>query len=114
MYDVTSYLAYHPGGKEAILPYCGKDATAAFVGKPHSPEAYNLLQSFYLGELNGYVVSRPLNIEKNVTEVVRRYFGDGVKIVKIEPEYGGYEVTVDINGLFVEVYVRDGMVYPED
>jgi len=30
VYDVTIYLEYHPGGKDDILKYAGKDATVAF------------------------------------------------------------------------------------
>ena len=30
VYDVTKYMDKHPGGKEAILKYAGKDATKAF------------------------------------------------------------------------------------
>lgn len=49
IYDVTSYLASHPGGKGAILPSCGSDATLAFEtkgsspAKPHSDAAKSLL-----------------------------------------------------------------------
>lgn len=31
VYDVTSWIAKHPGGKRAILSMCGIDATAAFT-----------------------------------------------------------------------------------
>ena len=31
VYDVTLYLAYHPGGKKSILEFAGKDATDAFA-----------------------------------------------------------------------------------
>jgi len=51
VYNVTTYLPYHPGGIAAILPYCGKDATAAFTGLPHSQNANNLLASYYVGDL---------------------------------------------------------------
>lgn len=30
VYDVSQYLEYHPGGKNEILLYAGKDGTAAF------------------------------------------------------------------------------------
>jgi len=30
VYDLTSFITKHPGGADAILASCGKDATAAF------------------------------------------------------------------------------------
>ena len=56
VYDVTSYVGKHPGGK-AILRGCGKDATVLFntrpdgPGTPHPPEARQILQQFYVGDL---------------------------------------------------------------
>ena len=54
VYNVGSYLNMHPGGPEAITPYCGKDATVAFNTKggrgAHSKTAQNLLSNFYVGD----------------------------------------------------------------
>lgn len=42
VYDLTSWIARHPGGKQAIMGLCGKDGTAAFErqhggsGRPES------------------------------------------------------------------------------
>lgn len=33
VYDLTSWVGEHPGGKKAILGICGKDGTAAFKGQ---------------------------------------------------------------------------------
>ena len=33
VYDLTSWINQHPGGKQAILSLCGKDGTAAFEGQ---------------------------------------------------------------------------------
>ena len=30
VYDITLFLEYHPGGKEELLPYMGKDGTQGF------------------------------------------------------------------------------------
>ncbi|MBP7057234.1 cytochrome b5 domain-containing protein [Candidatus Gracilibacteria bacterium] len=56
VYNVTNFIAanQHPGGA-AILAGCGKDATAMFKNRPdgddHSPEAYELVKNFYIGDL---------------------------------------------------------------
>ncbi len=56
VYDVTSFIPEHPGG-DAILQGCGKDATELFEtrpmgsGTPHSEEARELLERYYIGEL---------------------------------------------------------------
>lgn len=59
VYDVTSYLPYHPGGAGAITTYCGADATDAFAtkgeSKPHSPGAYDMLASYYVGDFGAAV-----------------------------------------------------------
>jgi cytochrome b involved in lipid metabolism len=58
VYDVTNYFRLHPGGASTITPFCGKDGTVAFETKDlgsardHSSYAYNLLQDYYLGDLN--------------------------------------------------------------
>lgn len=56
VYDVSQYLQLHPGGEAIILPFCGKDATTAFLTKAgqgsHSTRAFNQLDALYLGHLN--------------------------------------------------------------
>jgi len=52
VYDITSYIPYHPGGKVSILPACGVDSTSAFLASGHSNSAKSLLAAYLLGELN--------------------------------------------------------------
>lgn len=63
VYNVTDYLSKHPGGAGRISPYCGKDATQAFLtqdGKgSHSPEAFQILGILYVGDVNGNVIQQP-------------------------------------------------------
>jgi len=52
VYDVTSWIAKHPGGKKAILSTCGVDATDEFSGKhggERRPESE--LAKYYIGTL---------------------------------------------------------------
>ena len=56
VYDVTLYIASHPGGV-AIVQGCGKDATTLFEtrpmgsGTPHSQNARKQLDAFFVGDL---------------------------------------------------------------
>lgn len=57
VYDVTSAIATHPGGPQAIIPNCGTDATEVFttrnkpVASDHSQQAYDSLDQLYVGDL---------------------------------------------------------------
>jgi len=64
VYDVTDYLAEHPGGGQIMILYCGKDATEAYDtkdgrGKPHSAQADEELLTLRLGDLN-----QSINLQK--------------------------------------------------
>jgi cytochrome b involved in lipid metabolism len=52
VYDLTLWVSQHPGGREAIVGMCGKDATVGFEaqhGEQRKPESE--LRSFQIGTL---------------------------------------------------------------
>jgi len=51
VYDVTAFLARHPGGREVMEEYLGWDATLAFRGVGHSRGAIKLMERFLIGIL---------------------------------------------------------------
>lgn len=53
VYNMTSYIPVHPGGRKAITRECGGDGTAAFNGeRVHSrPEVMEELAQFYVGDV---------------------------------------------------------------
>ena len=51
VYDVTNFLAEHPGGEEVLLDLGGEDATEAFEDVGHSDEARDLLKPLLIGAL---------------------------------------------------------------
>ena len=50
VYNVTSLIDTHSGGREAIIQYCGTNATDVFFSK-HGQGAYEVLQSYYIGTI---------------------------------------------------------------
>lgn len=56
VYNVTSYINKHPGGAQALIFFCGKEATQAFEtkgnkNKPHSQTAKIVLDKMRIGSL---------------------------------------------------------------
>ncbi len=55
VYDLTTYLSQHPAPPTVMLPWCGKEATEGMrtkgYSRDHSPQAWNLLTSYLIGEL---------------------------------------------------------------
>ncbi len=50
VYNVTSLIDTHSGGRDAIIQYCGTNATDVFFSK-HDQNAYEVLQSYYIGTI---------------------------------------------------------------
>jgi len=55
VYDFSAYLPEHPSDPKIILPWCGKEATQAFLtktkGRAHSSYASQLLAQYRIGTL---------------------------------------------------------------
>lgn len=54
VYDVTTFLADHPGGDDFILKYAGKDIGQIMkdpAEHEHSDSAYDMLDEFLIGRL---------------------------------------------------------------
>ena len=56
VYDLSGYLPEHPSRPDIVLPWCGREATAAYdtkmKGRPHSAYADELLANYRLGPLD--------------------------------------------------------------
>lgn len=55
VHDVTSFLGDHPGGKDIMMEYLGKDASSIFANPKvhdHGPVAYNMLTKYRIGVIN--------------------------------------------------------------
>lgn len=48
---IQSYLQ-HPGGEEVLIDEGAKDATGPFEDVGHSPDARELLEKYYLGDVD--------------------------------------------------------------
>ncbi|XP_054164477.1 cytochrome b5-like [Oppia nitens] len=51
VYDVTNFLAEHPGGEYIVMESAGRDATLVFRGSRHSKDATDMLDKYCIGIL---------------------------------------------------------------
>ena len=51
VYNVKPFLEYHPGGKEVILKFAGRDATHAYMNAHQWVDAHALLENLQVGVL---------------------------------------------------------------
>jgi sulfite reductase alpha subunit-like flavoprotein len=62
VYDVSTFLNQHPGNPQVLLDVAGQDASAEFDAATHSPEAFEQMQQFLIGEVvtsNDNIVASP-------------------------------------------------------
>jgi cytochrome b involved in lipid metabolism len=74
VYNISNYASSHPGGTRNILDYCGKEATVAFdtkgnKGQPHSTSANNMLDQYFVGNLNQDVSQSTINTSTQNAQV---------------------------------------------
>ncbi|XP_076944449.1 cytochrome b5-like [Bidens hawaiensis] len=102
VYDVSSYLDEHPGGDDVILQATGKDATDEFEDAGHSKTARELLETFFVGELD------PSDIPqlKVVSEKQKGYIPE--KLVDLSKQYWAAPVAaVGISVVVTFLYLRN-------
>ncbi|KAL7918695.1 hypothetical protein ACQKWADRAFT_330486 [Trichoderma austrokoningii] len=71
LYDVSKYVRDHPGGVDVLIEVAGTDATAAYEEAGHSEDADEILKTFLVGTVTGYVrKSSPAKIVRLVQKTV--------------------------------------------
>lgn len=50
VYNVSTFLDSHPGGRQNIIDNCGQEVTGLFASI-HSNVAWNLLGQYYIGDI---------------------------------------------------------------
>lgn len=97
VFDATKFLSDHPGGKDILLNYAGKDITTAFLDMGHSQLAKFQLADLYVGDLP--MIER-VHLDDSTDEeedeaessgAESEYDEDGVKILKPNKKPGEVE-----------------------
>lgn len=117
VYDVSSYITIHPGGRSSITSRCGKEVTTIFASI-HSNFAWDLLNKYYIGPL----VSTTSNPSSDTTtdafpiiEQALKQAYQGAEIINIKPSKDFYIAKLIYQNKLYEIHVRsDGSILNEE
>ena len=80
VYDVTPYLAEHPGGDDVLINNSGKDATIQFLDQNHSEYAVSIRNSYIVGKIENQpnpfvqeITKKPKEIKEYTYEEVAKH-----------------------------------------
>ncbi|KAL2203234.1 hypothetical protein CC79DRAFT_1401480 [Sarocladium strictum] len=59
VYDVTKYLADHPGGADVLKEAAGTDASEDFDNAGHSEDAFEIMKDLCVGKIQGFEKKKP-------------------------------------------------------
>eukprot|EP01065_Artemidia_motanka_P013305 TRINITY_DN1733_c2_g1_i1.p1 TRINITY_DN1733_c2_g1~~TRINITY_DN1733_c2_g1_i1.p1 ORF type:complete len:1507 (+),score=501.08 TRINITY_DN1733_c2_g1_i1:59-4579(+) len=69
-YEVSEWLPTHPGGPNLVMPFAGKDATAAFEEAGHSETAVRRLHLYYRADVEVARVVNSVSLAERVTNAL--------------------------------------------
>lgn len=116
VYDVSSYIHLHPGGRNTITSRCGKEVTGVFASI-HSNFAWNLLGKYYVAPvITSSAVSSQVPQETFTTiesALTKKYLG--AEIINIKPAKNAYVAKIIYQKKLIEVHTdSSGRVTKEE
>ncbi len=117
VYDVSSYIGYHPGGSKTITSHCGKEVTGIFASI-HSNRAWDLLKKYKIGVLISTNIRAPqseilsaiykgLQKANPTAEIINVKQKKGLYIAKIIKYNKLFEVHINNKGLITNEEIED-------
>lgn len=73
VYDVSTYLAEHPGGDDILIKHAGKDATKGFNNENHTQYAISLRNKFLVGKIEDKPIPMEAEIQKQPEKTIKVY-----------------------------------------
>ncbi|KAK9075249.1 hypothetical protein SSX86_003570 [Deinandra increscens subsp. villosa] len=70
VYDVTPFMDDHPGGGEVMRKATGKDATVDYGDVGHSTKANEMMETYYIGEIDQSTIPEKRSYISSTTEKI--------------------------------------------
>jgi len=108
VYDVSSYIFLHPGGRGTITSRCGEEVTGIFASI-HSNFAWDLLGRYLVGSVQteSTTTATDSNAQQNLdtiqSKITETY--PQAEIVNIKPRSSSYVAKIIDNGKLKELHI---------
>lgn len=103
VYDVSSYISYHPGGSRVIVSNCGKEVTGLFA-RIHSNRAWDLLAKYKIGTVQINTQDITSQILTAIFESLKKENPDA-EIVNVRPKNNFYIAKIVYNTKLYEIHI---------
>jgi len=116
VYDVSSYIDMHPGGRRIITSRCGKEVTGIFT-RIHSNRAWDLLKNFKVGRTDNIPVTSSTNAKETLDMIAQGLSASnpGAEIVNVKPLKDSYIAKIIYQGKLYEVHIdKNGNITKEE
>jgi cytochrome b involved in lipid metabolism len=113
VYDVSSYISYHPAGSRTITSRCGKEVTGIFA-RIHSNRAWDLLKKYKIGTIS---INKPDTTSQvlNAIAIALKEANPSAEIVKVRPKTNFYVAKIIYNGKLYEIHIdNNGQIIKEE
>lgn len=110
VYDVSTYVSVHPGGKNSIVNRCGQEVTNLFT-RIHSNLAWDLLGKYYVGEISNSTNQDTSTAAAQTTQdafvaiseaLLQEY--PGAEIIQTKPAHQNYITKLIYRAALYEVH----------
>lgn len=111
VYDVSSYISQHPGGRRNITSRCGQEVTGIFASI-HSNFAWNLLADYQVGFIdNGQPIDQKnSNNAQNILEGLAQSISKqlpSAEIISIKPSQDKYVAKIIYKNQLMELHLNE-------
>lgn len=113
VYNISSYISYHPGGSKTIVSRCGKEVTSIFA-KIHSNRAWDLLKRYKIGVVSTKNKNDTEQTLSTISSLLQKQ-KPGAEIIKITPKNDFYIAKVNYQNKLYEIHIdKNGKIFKEE
>jgi len=113
VYDVSSYISRHPGGRRTITENCGKEVTSIFA-RIHSNRAWDILKKYKVDSLNTSTNTNAFDILDNLKQALQKA-NPTAEIIDVRPRSDYFLAKILLDNKLYEVHINsNGDIFNEE